>query len=111
MVTSRQSVRVPNEATHAVLSTFNVDPTRRNDQEFGLRNIIVPAVREAPGFVSGIWTRTADGTKSTVVVAFSGEADARQFQASVRANASNQAAVGLTLVDSQLVEVSVIASA
>lgn len=100
---------MPNEATHAVLSTFNVDPMKRDDQEFGLRNVIVPGVREAPGFVSGIWTRTADGTKSTVLVAFSGEADAREFQATVRANASNQAAVGLTLVDVELVQVIAIA--
>jgi len=73
--------------------------------------MIVPGVRKAPGFVSGIWTRSQDGTKSTVVVAFAGEDRAREFQASVKENAANQAAVGLKLTDSALVEISAFASA
>lgn len=102
---------VSTSPTHAVVSTFEVDPSKRDEQDFGLRNIIVPGVRQASGFVSGIWTRSEDGRKSTAVIAFSGEDDARSFQASVRANAENQAAVGLRLLDSSMAEVDAAASA
>jgi len=73
--------------------------------------MIVPGVIKASGFVSGIWTLSEDGTKSTVVVAFVGEDHARSFQASVGANAANQASVGLTLTDAAVVKVGAFASA
>jgi len=101
-----QPVRVTGQPTHAVLSTFAIDPSRREEQDFGLRNVIVPGVRGAPGFVSGIWTRSEDGRTSVVIVSFTDEASARKFEASVRANAEGQASVGLDLVDVTLMTVS-----
>jgi hypothetical protein len=100
-----QPVRVTEEPTHAVLSTFAIDPSRGDEQDFGLRNVIVPGVRGAPGFVSGIWTRSEDGRTSVVIVSFT-DASARKFEASVRANAEGQASVGLDLVDATLMTVS-----
>ena len=107
----RHHAQMATDPSHAVISTFDVDPARREEQDFGLRNVIVPGVVGAPGFVSGIWTLSEDGTKSTVLVAFIGEDAARAFQASVRANAANQASAGLTLTDSVVAAVGAFASA
>ncbi|HUQ39695.1 MAG TPA: hypothetical protein VM030_06035 [Acidimicrobiales bacterium] len=67
--------------------------------------MILPGVRHAPGFVSGIWTRTSDGTGSTVVVAFTSGEAATDFLRSVNGNAEGQAAVGMTLDEATVVSV------
>jgi hypothetical protein len=93
------------QPTHALVATFQMDPAREREQREGLSGVIMPSVASTPGFVSGHWTLdTSDGT-SVAFITFDTAAAARSFEGSVRANADGQAAVGITLRSSRVVEV------
>ncbi|MBV8959719.1 MAG: hypothetical protein JO054_08515 [Actinobacteria bacterium] len=86
-------------ATHAVVANFDMDASRRDEQEEGLRNRIAPGVRSTPGVVHGYWTRSRDDTRSTVMVLFESARAAAAFAESVQANAAGQQSVGIVLRD------------
>ena len=92
-------------ATHATLSTFRVDLSREADQRRGLEEMIIPGVRRAPGFVAGHWTVDREAAEGTVLLLFESAADAAGMVEGIRANAGNQARVGLELVSTRIVEV------
>ncbi len=94
------------DATHATLATFRMDLTREAEQREGLRHVIVPGVREAPGFVTGCWTLDRSERESVVLVTFESLSTAESFAESVRANAEHQRAVGIELMSVRVVEVS-----
>jgi hypothetical protein len=59
---------------HAVVVTTAVDESAI-DPEFGvLREQIIPAVRQLPGFVTGYWLRSTGGTSQAIVLLRSEEA-------------------------------------
>ena len=65
-----------------MLVTMSFDPTRADQVEQHLREEVVPWIAKQPGFVSGRWLRSADGTKGVGIVEFDSTA------------AGNAAAVG-----------------
>ena len=93
------------EATHATVATFRLDMSRADLQRQGLHDLIVPGVRRHPGFVSGTWMLDRDAATSLAVFTFTSREAAESFRGNVRANAANQAAVGVELVDIRLLEV------
>jgi hypothetical protein len=93
-------------ANHATIATFRMDLTREPEQRDGLRRMIVPGVRDAPGFVAGCWTLDRTESQSLVLVTFDSLENAEAFARSVRANASNQKTVGIDLISVRVVEVS-----
>lgn len=101
---------VVNEATHATVATFRMDMSRGDLQRQGLHDHIVPRVRRHPGFVSGTWMLDREAATSLAVITFASREAAESFQDNVRANATNQAAAGVELVDIRLVEVEASAS-
>ena len=94
-------------ATHATLATFRMDLAREADQREGLQRMIVPGVRQAPGFVTGCWTLDRAETESVVLVTFDTMAMAEAFAKSVHDNAEQQRALGIELVSVRVVEVAV----
>ncbi len=62
---------------YAVLVTASVDPGRDEEATAQLQTQVVPRVKEAPGVVSGYWTRSADGEHGLAVVLFEDEETAR----------------------------------
>ena len=52
--------------SHATLATFRVDLTREAEQQHGLELVIVPGVRQFPGFVTGHWTLDRAAAESIV---------------------------------------------
>ena len=89
----------------AVLATFRVDLTREAEQRKILDEVIVPSVRKAPGFVSGYWTLDRDAGEGTVLITLESAVDAAGLADAVRANAPNQARVGLDLTSIRIVDV------
>ena len=94
------------DATHATLATFRMDLRKEAEQREGLQRMIVPGVRNAPGFVAGCWTLDRPQSESVVLVTFDSLATADAFARSVRDNAEHQRAVGIELVSVRVVEVS-----
>jgi hypothetical protein len=68
---------------HAAVGHVTINPTRMEDAERELNEMVVPAVRGAKGFVSGVWTHSDDG-KGVGVVTFESEADAQAFVAQLQ---------------------------
>ena len=94
-----------NTPTHATLATFHMDLSLEAEQREGLNRMIVPGVRASPGFVAGCWTMDRAASESVVLITFDSLEAAKTFADNVRANASNQMAVGIELVSIRIVEV------
>jgi hypothetical protein len=61
----------------AVIGTVEID-AHRADEAFDLLNsFAVSNAKQAPGFISGMWCRSADGTRGHSVVLFESEATAK----------------------------------
>ena len=48
---------------HGVLVTANIASGQFEAARKGLREEVLPRVKQAPGLVKGFWTRNADGTQ------------------------------------------------
>lgn len=70
---------------HAVFVVSEIDPSRRPEAETMLKTRIAPQIKQAPGFVSGTWARSADGKEGRSIVVFESEEAARATLASVMA--------------------------
>ncbi len=55
---------------HAVLATVTIEPGRAEEAQAHLESNVVPAVKQAPGAVSGYWTRSSDGEHGSGMVIF-----------------------------------------
>jgi hypothetical protein len=93
------------EATHATVALFRMDLAKEEAQRQGLRDVIVPGVREAPGFVTGYWTLDRAAGESVAFIAFESLETAEALAENVRNNASNQAAVGIELLSVRIAEI------
>jgi heme-degrading monooxygenase HmoA len=60
---------------HAVVVKVNIGDPETAEQ--GLRDQVVPRASNAPGFVSGYWTRSDDGHNGLSMVVFESEESAR----------------------------------
>jgi hypothetical protein len=57
-------------ATHATLATFRMDLSREAEQREGLERMIVPGVRQFPGFITGHWTVDRTAAESLVLLTY-----------------------------------------
>ena len=62
---------------YAMFGIVEIDPSRAAEAEAMLNEQVVPSVREAPGFISGTWARSTDGTQGRSVLVFETEEAAR----------------------------------
>jgi hypothetical protein len=82
----------------------NVDVAAR-DREF--KKYIVPGVQALPGFVQGIWARSADGTRSHGAFVFDDRRGAEALIDQMESNASRSDAVGVRLQSLETLDVTV----
>ena len=81
---------------HAVIVDVTINDREEAQRE--LRERVVPAVSQAPGFVSGYWMNAGEGKGHSVVV-FETEDAANRAAEQVRANAPAQVTVDDVKVD------------
>ena len=62
---------------HAVLVEVELEAARSGEAEAFLRNELLPMVRQAPGFVSGTWTRSEDGIHGRSMVIYDDQESAK----------------------------------
>ena len=62
---------------HAVVITVGIDSAKAEEATAMLHNRVVPDVKAMPGFVSGTWARSEDGTNGHSVVLFEDEETAK----------------------------------
>jgi hypothetical protein len=91
--------------THATLATFRIDLSREAEQREGLQRMIVPGVRQFPGFVGGTWTVDRRTSESIVLLTYDSLGAAEAMPENIRGNADNQRHVGLDLVGVRILEV------
>ena len=61
---------------HTMVVQMSIDPSRVDEVARHLREDIVAWAKQQPGFVSGQWLRSADGSEGMGVVVFASEAAA-----------------------------------
>lgn len=64
---------------HALFVVSKLDPKRMDEAERMLRDVMVPKIKESPGFVSGTWARTPDGHARSIAIFSSEEAARKTF--------------------------------
>ena len=62
---------------HAVIGTVEIEANRTAEAHELLNRFTVPNATQAPGFVSGTWCRSVDGTRAQSLVLFESEATAK----------------------------------
>lgn len=62
---------------HAILGTVDIDGTRGAEAVAMLHDQLIPMIRQMPGFVSGTWTRSVDGTQGRSLILFESEETAK----------------------------------
>ena len=84
------------------IASENVDVAAR-DQEF--RDRIVPGVQALPGFVQGVWARSADGTRSYNTIVFEDRHTADALIALIEGNKPHSTAAGVHLHSLEILDV------
>ena len=69
---------------HAVVATVEIDTAQADKAQEMLHSTVVPDVKQTPGFVSGTWARSEDGTKGHSLVLFENEDAAKAALAQAR---------------------------
>ena len=83
---------------HAVVTKVSVNEDQGPESTQILRERIVPAVKQAPGFVAGYWVRLEGGDEGNSVVVFENEEAARQAAEQIRGNVGENPGVTLKSV-------------
>jgi len=73
---------------HAVVATVNIVQGQFESSRKVLREDVVPQVRQAPGFVKGYWTISADATTGTSLVVFDTKEHAESAAGMARSTAT-----------------------
>ena len=94
-----------NGPSHATLASFRMDLNREAEQRKVLEQMIIPGVREFPGFVSGHWTVDRGAGESLVLLTYDSLAAAEAMANNIRGNAENQRTVGLDLMEVRILDV------
>lgn len=68
----------------AVVVHVRIASGQVNSSRDELKNQVIPRVRQAPGFVKGYWTASADGTNGDSMVVLKTKQDAEQVAALAR---------------------------
>lgn len=58
---------------HAVVVHVEIDAGKADEAQTLLDEGVVPQVKQAPGFVSGTWAHSADGTRGQGLILFDSE--------------------------------------
>jgi hypothetical protein len=80
---------------HAAVSTVEIKAGKCDEAVAMLQSQVVPDVKKAPGFVSGTWALSEDGTKGHSLLIFETEEAAKAAIASARQNTPPEAPVKL----------------
>jgi heme-degrading monooxygenase HmoA len=62
---------------YAVVGSVSIEPGRAEEAQSHLENTTVPRVKEVPGVISGVWTRSSDGQHGAAIIVFESEEAAR----------------------------------
>jgi quinol monooxygenase YgiN len=62
---------------HALLVNVTIEPGHDEDAQAQLETNVVPMAKQAPGVISGAWTRSSDGQHGSSFVLFENEEAAR----------------------------------
>ncbi len=81
---------------YAVVSVWNLEKGREEEQQRGLEQRVVPSVQQAPGFVAGYWTNDQESGKAYAMILLDSEEAAHQLKAMVEGNAKGQSEVGIS---------------
>ena len=68
---------------YALLVSVTIDPGHDADAQARLESDVLPRVKESPGMVSGVWTRSSDGQHGSSIVVFETEEGAKAALAAV----------------------------
>lgn len=82
-----------------------MDLSRETEQGHALHSFIVPGVKAFPGVLHGHWMLDRTRGEGHAVVTFGSREAAEEFRSNVEGNASNQAAVGIELIDIRVLEI------
>jgi hypothetical protein len=88
-----------------------MDLAREAEQRAGLEQMIVPGVRQHPGFIAGTWTLDRETSESFVMLTYASRESAEAMQLNIVGNSENQHFVGIELVGVRVLEVSASAMA
>ena len=88
---------------HAVIGRVEIDSSRADEATELLNTFTVPTVKQAPGFVSGTWTRSADGKQGRSIMIFESEEAAKA--AAERARTGPPQGAPVTFVYAEVFEV------
>ena len=81
---------------YAVIGRWTMDPSRTEEHDRELHDVIVPMVKAHPGFVAAYWARDPQtGLRHTTIVLDSAES-AHAFKALVESRRQRAAAAGVT---------------
>jgi hypothetical protein len=69
---------------HGVIGMVEIDASRADEAEAALNGVVVPQAKQAPGFVSGTWLRSPDGTRGISVLLFESEDAAKALAERMR---------------------------
>jgi hypothetical protein len=92
-------------AMYAVVGIWNIDPSLRDKQDQGLHELVIPSVRNHPGFVAGYWMRDPHSGKGHSTILLDSEHSAQALKESVLGNTQNQAKAGITTDSLAVVEI------
>ncbi len=84
---------------HAVVVRVSISDVETAQKQ--LREVVVPRVSQAPGFVAGYWTRADDGSNGQSMIVFESEDAARTAAESLAANVPE----GVTIESAEVREV------
>jgi hypothetical protein len=90
---------------YAVVGIWNIDPAFRDTQDQGLHELVIPSVRNHPGFVAGYWMRDPHSGKGHTTIVLDSEQSAQAFKENVLGNSQNQAKAGITTDSLAVVEI------
>jgi Antibiotic biosynthesis monooxygenase. len=66
---------------YGVIGQVEIDPARQDEAEQLLHDQIIPMVKSSPGFVTGYWLRSDDGTSGMSLILFETEEAAQNLAA------------------------------
>jgi hypothetical protein len=88
---------------YAVFGKVEINSSRADEAAELLNNYTVPMVKQASGFVSGTWARSADGTRGQSLILFESEDAAKA--AAERAATGPPPGAPVTFVSAEVFEV------
>jgi hypothetical protein len=90
---------------YAVVGIWNIDPSLRDKQDQALHELVIPSVRNHPGFVAGYPMRDPYRGKGQSTIVLDSEQSAEAFTEIVLSNTQNQVKAGITTDSLAVVEI------